>query len=102
MSDTTDPTPLTPGQMSEALVQQAHDYSTLSDQLAEILKVKPFKWLELRATVESDTRAERLWSATEDGVAEMVLKLRLKAIEKVMSSLRTRLRVLELEVRNLI
>ena len=90
-----------PPQLAEHLLGLASDYSRLSDELAEVLTAKPMKWIELRAVASSDTQAERAWSATEDGVKEVVLRLKVKALEKVMSAIKTRLRVLEGEANNL-
>lgn len=87
--------------MSEVLVAQAHEYGNLSDQLAEVLKAKPLLWMKYREDTASDTAAERKWSSTEQGIAETVLKLKLKSLEKQMSALKTRLHTLETEARNM-
>jgi F420-0:gamma-glutamyl ligase-like protein len=98
---TQDPSTLNPGQLSQYLVEQSHEYCVLSDMLAEILKVKPDKWINLRLDVKSDTAAEKNWERTQDGVNEMLLKLKMKAIEKSMSAIRSRLRTLEVEAKNM-
>lgn len=92
---------ITPSQLSDTLMSQSAEFSSLSDQLAEVLKVKPSKWIEIRATVESDTRAERVWSATSEGIAETVIRLKLKALLSSMSAIKTRLRTLSDEAKNL-
>lgn len=92
---------MNPEALSEELLELSNTYGTLSDELSEILEAKPKLWLSIRAQTKSDTSAERAWEATESGVRETVVKLKLKAIEKRMSALRTRLRVMDAEARNL-
>lgn len=82
-------------------MEESVHFSRLSDELGVILESKPDKWLNIRLDVKSDTSAEKSWQRTDDGKREMVLRLKLKAIEKSMSSIRTRLRILSDEARNL-
>lgn len=91
----------TPGELSEALMKQSAEYCEISDKLTEILKYKPESWLRIRATCESDARAEKTWASMPYGVDETVYRLKLKALEKSMSAIKTRLRVMESEARNL-
>lgn len=91
----------TPGQLSETLIAQSAEFGKLSDQLAEVLKAKPGIWMHLRETTKSDTSAERAWASTEQGIAETVLKLKLKSLEKSMSAIKTRLKVLSDEAHNI-
>jgi hypothetical protein len=78
------------------------EYARCSEQLADILELKTKKWLEIRQDVKSDTSADRRWDATEEGIHEMRLKLKMKAMEKEMSSIKTFLDVLNAEARNII
>ena len=55
----------------------------------------------MRKNVASDTRADREWDSTMDGIMEMSLRLKLKALEKSMSAIKTRLRIVEMEGRNI-
>lgn len=92
----------TPSELSDRLVEESAKYSQATEELTEILRTKSVRWLELRKNVASDTRADREWDSTMDGIMEMSLRLKLKALEKSMSAIKTRLRVVEMEVRNLV
>ena len=56
--------------------------------------------MQLRADVQSDKAADRAYEATEDGIMEMRLRMRMKAIEKKMSAIKSLLDVLMGESRN--
>lgn len=92
---------MNPGELSEQLVAQAEEYSRISSKLADVLRVKPGVWALLRDSVNSDTAAERAWQRTEEGIQEMECQVRRKALEKTMSALRTRIKVLSDEAHNL-
>ena len=79
--------------LSEKRSWLAGEYFYLNAQLAEILKVKPAKWNELRREAKSDASAERIWQATLDGLKEVELRLTLKSIEKMLSSIRTQIEI---------
>ena len=91
----------TPTDLSERLLEQSARFSELSDELSTILEGKPKIWLNIRSQTQSDTSAERTWAATPDGIQETILKLKLKALEKSMSAIKTRLRIASDEARNL-
>lgn len=93
---------LSPHDMSEYRVYLAGHYSFIASALEEILLVKPGQWLLMREDQKSDTSTDKHWEATPEGLREMQCKLRLKKIEKMISSLNSGLRVAENEVRNLI
>lgn len=93
---------MTPSELSEQLMEESAKYGKAVDELTEILRTKSVKWLEIRKDCTSDTQAEREWGRTMDGIREMSLKYTLKALEKSMSATKTRLRILELEARNLV
>ena len=90
--------------LAEQRVQLANEFSTLSEELGDILTIKAARWAILRADPEckSDTAAERKWQNTPEGLREMRIRLKLKAYEKQIASLGTMLRTLELEARNTI
>lgn len=92
----------TPTELSEKLLEQSAEYQKLSDELIAILETKAQIWMEIRAHTQSDTSAERAWGATPNGVKETSLRLKLKSLEKGMGAIKTRLRVIEMEVRNLV
>jgi len=91
----------TPGDLARDLVTFSAEYQNLSEQLYAILKVKPAKWNIIRDQVSSDKQAERIWEETSDGINETRIKLRMKSIDKMMGSIKTYLRVLDSEAKNL-
>ena len=78
---------------TEAAMKLSGYYSWICGQLEIILSQKPKVWNEMRKDVKSDTACERKWEMTPDGINEMALKLRAKSVEKMMSSLRTLVRL---------
>lgn len=91
----------TPGQLAEEILQMTARYEELSDELALVLKLKDVNWTLFRDTVTSDKQADRLWSRTEAGSREQAILLELKKIKQTISSLKTYLRILENQARNL-
>lgn len=87
-------------QLAEKLVGWSNDYSTLSEELALILTHKAMKWATFRAEAKSDKAADKAWDATPEGLREMQVRLKLKALEKQMSAARTMIRVANEEARN--
>jgi hypothetical protein len=76
------------------------EYAWICSQLEEILMRKPKWWNAERENVKSDTACEKRWAATEDGVNETGLRLQMKSCEKMMSALKSLLRVFEGESKN--
>lgn len=64
-------------------------YSFYSQQLEDILMRKPNLWLHLRQQHKSDKATDRAYELTEDGLNELGLTMRMKRIEKMMSSLKS-------------
>ncbi len=93
--------PITPGDLSQIRLELSGWFGILADQLQEVLKRKPEKWLEIRKEAKSSAEADKAWEASEDGLQEMKLRWDLKVCEKLMSSIRTRLEVLEKEAQNI-
>lgn len=93
---------INPGDLSEMRLWISGEYAYLNNQLIGILMRKPEKWREIRynGEVKSDTAAERTWQATEDGLNETILRMKLKTIDKLSSAIKTRLEVLLGEARN--
>lgn len=91
-----------PSELSEINLDMSAEYAYLTEQLINILRKKPAIWDGIRysGTVKSDTAAERLWEKTPEGLDEMALRLELKALDKMMTSSRTRIGVLSGEARN--
>lgn len=91
---------MTPQQASVRKVELAVLYARLSQQLEEILAVKPKEWLLLRSSAKSSREADRAWEASDMGIKEMRLKMEMGRNEKEVSSLNSFLRVVEMEARN--
>ena len=91
-----------PGLLADYKMKLSAEYSFRSSKLEEILRQKPDAWLEIRQREEinSDKQADRLWEATAFGKEEMSLKMQLKRIDKVISSISTRLRIYDREAKS--
>jgi len=86
-------TEITPRRLSEIASYLASCFANLSAQAEEIEVNYSPAWLELRKGVKSDSMAERLYDATPDGQRRIRLKFQLRYIEKVISSIKDRLKV---------
>lgn len=93
---------MTPREYAKKRVQVTGLYSRDSESLEVILAQKPKIWLEMRKNAKTDSETNKLWEASEMGVEETLLKLRMKRYEKQLSSLKTMLDVLSQEARNII
>ena len=80
----------------------AGEYSWICGQLEMILQRKPAIWNTMRESgkYKSDNATERAWEATTDGINEQGLKLRAKGIEKMLSALKSLIRIAENEAKN--
>ena len=85
---------------SEDLAILAGNYGWVCGQLEMILQRKPAIWNTLRKDVKSDTACERAWEQTSDGLDEGGLRLRLKAMDKMSSALKSLIRIAEGEAHN--
>ena len=87
---------------SEDLAILAGNYAWVCGMLEQILQRKPALWNTIRRDdeVKSDTQAERIYQKTEDGINEMGLRLRLKAMDKMSSALKSLIRIAEGESNN--
>lgn len=79
----------------------AGEYAFIMGELEQILQRKPAIWSEMRKNFKSDTACERSWQATMDGMKEAGLRLRSKSVEKMMSALKSLIRIAEGESHNL-
>lgn len=78
----------------------AGEFSFIMGQLESILQRKPAVWNAMRPNFKSDTACERAFQATKDGLDEQGLKLRAKGLEKMMSALRSLIRLAETDYHN--
>lgn len=90
----------TPHQLAEENVKYTAAYELASSQLEEILARRPAMWQTLRESVGSDKAADRAYEATQDGIDEMRLRMKMKRWEKHISSNKTLIRIFEGEARN--
>ena len=93
---------LGPGHISDFRVFLAALASQNTGRLQDILAEKPAAWLAIREHKKSDRAADREWEATDRGIAEMKMRMLLKRIDLLNSALSAKLRVLELEARNIV
>lgn len=91
----------TPHEMAEDLITLSEEYSRFAGQYADHIKLQADHFNTFRENYKSDTATQRAFDATPAGVKLVILKLKLKALEKQMSSLRTFLRLAENEAKNL-
>lgn len=90
-----------PVRLSEILLHFSAQYSAKGDELQQLLTLKVAAWPELRKESGSDKQADKAWDATANGIMEMGLRLQLKSLEKLMSAIKSHLRVKETEARNM-
>ena len=92
---------LTPNEMSDKRLELSEEYSRLSDEFAQHIKFQAEFFNLNREKYKSDNATQKAFEATTDGVRMVILKLKLKSIEKVMSALNTALRLAENQAHNL-
>lgn len=91
---------MNPHELAEKRVNLAGEYSRKTEQLSDLLALRPMLWTAIRKGTQSDKAADRAWEGTEEGIREMRLRNELKSMEKEMSAIRTMLEVLQGEARN--
>jgi uncharacterized protein len=89
-----------PPELADFAVTLSGEYAYICSRLEEIFKVKPSEWLKLRDQCKSDAQADKKWESSQMGLTESIYKLKLKAIEKELSAIRSRLHIAEMESRN--
>lgn len=90
----------TPREIAERRVELSSEYSQCADDLSDILEIKATAWLSMRENHKSDKATDMAWDATELGIKEMRLRLKMKALEKKLSAARTYLEVMNTEAKN--
>jgi hypothetical protein len=91
----------TPGELSEVLMHLSADYAHKTADLTTVFGKKADEWQKMRKKRGSDKQADKAWDATLEGRLETSLRLELKACEKLMSAIKSHLRVKETEARNM-
>src|SRR3954452_13143437 len=77
-------------------------YSMRGGDMAQIEKRKAFEWPRIRQNAGSVSEADRMWDASDDGQRQIDLKWELRRVEKLISAINSRLRVAEMEARNIV
>lgn len=90
----------TPRDLAEKREEYVNEYASLSDELSEILTDKAIRWSVFRSQSTSDKQASKKWDATNAGIREMQIHLKMKALDKQIASIASMIRVLEGESRN--
>lgn len=93
---------MNPTILVDQLMKYTDEYSKMAEELADILTFKATKWSVLRTEASSDKQADKEWDATAEGLREMKLRLLMKASERQQSSIKTKLRIMDTEARNLL
>ena len=90
-----------PHQLAEARITLSEEYSRYAGQYADSIKAQAQFFKENRDKHKSDTATQRAFELTDEGIRMVILKLKLKSIEKTMSAYATYLRLKENEAKNL-
>lgn len=90
-----------PHESAEDLAILAGEYAYIMGEWEQILQRKAATWNALRAPLKSDSACDKAWESTPDGIKESSLRLRSKSTEKMMSALKSLIRIAENEIRNL-
>lgn len=92
--------PRTPEEIADERIKLAYEYARLGERLAEIELEKAHKWQEIRKDFKSDKQADRFWDTTELGQEEILIKSKMRTHKTKISALKTKIDVLNMEVRN--
>jgi len=92
---------LTPQEVIKFREYLSAEFFYLGMELAMILIKKAEIWKEVRKKVKSDKKADIEYELTEYGKKEIALKMKLKGMEKMLSSLRTTFEAQQGEAMNL-
>ena len=91
---------VSPHELAQMAGFLASAYSHYYGELGDILGTKPKVWNEIRLKTSSDKGADRQWDATEMGLAETRCRVTIKRSEKLLSSVKSLIKVAEGEARN--
>jgi outer membrane protease len=91
-----------PGRLANYRLYLSAIHSLRAGEMQRILAAKPGIWNLMRQGQNSDKATEREWQATEMGLRELQLKWEIKRISVISSAIATKLRVAEIEARNIV
>jgi hypothetical protein len=91
----------TPHELAEERMGLSEQYSAYSGELAKLTRSEAEFYIANRKEYKSDTAVARAFEVTDDGVKMTTVKLKLKALEKQMSAIKTMIDVATEEARGL-
>lgn len=91
---------MTPRDMADARMRLTGFYSTLTSAHNKADEIATRAWIENRPNYNSDARTSKMIEASEVGILEKKLRYELKAIEKMISALKSLIDIGRDEARN--
>jgi len=93
-----------PHELSKIHLEISADYGYLSSLLIPLKEEKTQKWIDLKFSSGDDKVSDKLadmrYLLTDEGKLEQSIEIKMKAIEKMMSSLKNNMFILNQESRN--
>lgn len=90
---------MTPRDLTDQRHQIAQEYAADCERMGHLESLYAGEWLELRKAAKTDREADKMWDASELGREMSVLKWKLKGMDKLLSAIAAKIRVLEGEGR---
>jgi hypothetical protein len=91
----------TPHELAEERMELSEQYSAYSGELAKLIRSEAEFYVAQRPNFKSDTAVQRVFDTTHEGIQMATVKLKLKALEKQMSAIKTMLETLTEEARGM-
>lgn len=91
---------LSPEECATFRAKLSGEYSFWAGIQEDIVVRRAKTWATMRLNHKSDKATDREWEATEDGINEVGIEIKLKRIDKMMSGLSSLLRLAEGQARN--
>lgn len=91
----------TPNEYIDELERLTDQFSKLSEAWADLITYQAEYYHKHREEHKSDTAAQRAFDRTEKGIEMQIVRAKLKSKEKQMSTIKTALRLLDTQARNL-
>lgn len=91
----------TPRELADELMNKSVLFSKYSGEYAAHIKLQADYFNKERANHKSDNSTQKAFDATKEGVQMVIIKLKLKSLEKEMSAIKTMLRLMEGEANNI-
>jgi hypothetical protein len=90
-----------PRQLAEELMNKSVLFSKYSGEYASHIKIQADYFNKERENHKSDNATQKAFDATKEGVQMVIIKLKLRALEKEMSAIKTMLRLMEGEANSI-